>query len=81
MDAHGKRVELEHEMFPPGKDVLHSCSVKPIDAYPAIPADTGDALPDERPQLLCREMDGRAFHAAFSLQGLRPSGSIKLVFG
>jgi hypothetical protein len=72
MDAHGKRVELENEMFPPGKNVRYPLSVKPIDADPAIPADTGDGFPDERPQLLRSEMDGRAFHALLCLQGLRP---------
>jgi hypothetical protein len=66
MDAHGKRVELEYEMFPPGKDVVHPFAMKPIDAYPAIPADTGDSLPDEWPELLRCEMDGRAFHAALA---------------
>ena len=72
MDAHGKRVELEDEMLSPGKDVLHSFALKAIDAYPAVPADTGDFLPDERPQLLGCKMDRRAFHAPFDLQGLRP---------
>jgi hypothetical protein len=74
MDPHGKRVELEDEMFPPGEDVLDLFAAKPVDAYPAVPTDTGDSLPDKRPQLLRREMDGGAFHACVSLQGLRLPG-------
>ena len=82
MDPHGKRVELENEMFPPGEDVLYLFAAKPVDAYPAIPTDTGDSLPDERSQLLRREMDGGPFHASVSLQGLRlPEHPLNLSLG
>lgn len=81
VDAHGKRVEVENEMLPPGEDVLHPLAVKPLDAYPAIPADTCDFFPDERPELLGREMDGRTF-TAFSLARFAPSRiSVKLYLG
>ena len=72
MDAHRERVELEYEMFAPGEDVLDVFAAKTVDADPAIAADTGDFAPDERPQLIGRQMDGRTFHAGVACKVCAP---------
>jgi hypothetical protein len=47
--THRERVELEYEMFPPGKDVVYLFALQPVDADAAIPADTRNVFARERP--------------------------------
>jgi len=62
MDPQGEITALYHQVLAPSEYVAHDLTLQPLFSDGSVPAHAADTFPDERSQLSCGEMKGRAFH-------------------